>query len=107
MGIEPTSEAWEASILPLYDARVFLLLAKYTRLILREYRVVSTKKASAGSHADRASQRALMRSSAANPFEPSNSLPGTLRFRIILNCLASVLAIELLLSLLELRPTAC
>gem|GEM_PF-5621404 len=22
MGIEPTSEAWEASILPLYDARV-------------------------------------------------------------------------------------
>ncbi len=24
MGIEPTSEAWEASILPLYDARSFL-----------------------------------------------------------------------------------
>ena len=24
MGIEPTSEAWEASILPLYDARVLL-----------------------------------------------------------------------------------
>ena len=23
MGIEPTSEAWEASILPLYDARTF------------------------------------------------------------------------------------
>jgi hypothetical protein len=23
MGIEPTSEAWEASILPLYDARFF------------------------------------------------------------------------------------
>jgi hypothetical protein len=23
MGIEPTSEAWEASILPLYDARSF------------------------------------------------------------------------------------
>jgi hypothetical protein len=23
MGIEPTSEAWEASILPLYDARWF------------------------------------------------------------------------------------
>jgi hypothetical protein len=26
MGIEPTSEAWEASILPLYDARLFLLI---------------------------------------------------------------------------------
>jgi hypothetical protein len=24
MGIEPTSEAWEASILPLYDARSWL-----------------------------------------------------------------------------------
>ncbi len=24
MGSEPTSEAWEASILPLYDARSFL-----------------------------------------------------------------------------------
>ena len=24
MGIEPTSEAWEASILPLYDARSFV-----------------------------------------------------------------------------------
>ena len=27
MGIEPTSEAWEASILPLYDARSRLLVA--------------------------------------------------------------------------------
>ena len=26
MGIEPTSEAWEASILPLYDARSGLLI---------------------------------------------------------------------------------
>jgi hypothetical protein len=26
MGIEPTSEAWEASILPLYDARSELIL---------------------------------------------------------------------------------
>ena len=26
MGIEPTSEAWEASILPLYDARSGLIL---------------------------------------------------------------------------------
>jgi hypothetical protein len=26
MGIEPTSEAWEASILPLYDARRLLLI---------------------------------------------------------------------------------
>jgi hypothetical protein len=30
MGIEPTSEAWEASILPLYDARSFLWFADYT-----------------------------------------------------------------------------
>ena len=30
MGIEPTSEAWEASILPLYDARSFLQLVDYT-----------------------------------------------------------------------------
>ena len=28
MGIEPTSEAWEASILPLYDARFALTPAK-------------------------------------------------------------------------------
>jgi hypothetical protein len=28
MGIEPTSEAWEASILPLYDARSILTLAE-------------------------------------------------------------------------------
>ena len=26
MGIEPTSEAWEASILPLYDARLSFLI---------------------------------------------------------------------------------
>jgi hypothetical protein len=32
MGIEPTSEAWEASILPLYDARSSLLLVDYTQL---------------------------------------------------------------------------
>jgi len=29
MGIEPTSEAWEASILPLYDARSFLTFRLY------------------------------------------------------------------------------
>jgi hypothetical protein len=28
MGIEPTSEAWEASILPLYDARFALTRAQ-------------------------------------------------------------------------------
>ena len=28
MGIEPTSEAWEASILPLYDARSELYASK-------------------------------------------------------------------------------
>ncbi len=32
MGIEPTSEAWEASILPLYDARSTHQLFNYTRL---------------------------------------------------------------------------
>jgi hypothetical protein len=32
MGIEPTSEAWEASILPLYDARSALYFADYTQL---------------------------------------------------------------------------
>jgi hypothetical protein len=32
MGIEPTSEAWEASILPLYDARSFLQRIDYTKL---------------------------------------------------------------------------
>jgi hypothetical protein len=31
MGIEPTSEAWEASILPLYDARSRLLNEDYTQ----------------------------------------------------------------------------
>ena len=30
MGIEPTSEAWEASILPLYDARSALEFVDYT-----------------------------------------------------------------------------
>src|SRR5713101_8668293 len=30
MGIEPTSEAWEASILPLYDARSAALNSKHT-----------------------------------------------------------------------------
>jgi hypothetical protein len=30
MGIEPTSEAWEASILPLYDARSSDWLVDYT-----------------------------------------------------------------------------
>jgi hypothetical protein len=29
MGIEPTSEAWEASILPLYDARSGFLLSLF------------------------------------------------------------------------------
>src|SRR5260370_26592582 len=29
MGIEPTSEAWEASILPLYDARLKIKLANW------------------------------------------------------------------------------
>jgi hypothetical protein len=32
MGIEPTSEAWEASILPLYDARLRAILPCLSRL---------------------------------------------------------------------------
>jgi hypothetical protein len=31
MGIEPTSEAWEASILPLYDARSGPILLQLSR----------------------------------------------------------------------------
>ena len=38
MGIEPTSEAWEASILPLYDARSSLYFADYTQLSDGPYR---------------------------------------------------------------------
>jgi hypothetical protein len=37
MGIEPTSEAWEASILPLYDARSSLAV-DYTQLRDFQYR---------------------------------------------------------------------
>ena len=36
MGIEPTSEAWEASILPLYDARSGLPWRLYTTAMTRE-----------------------------------------------------------------------
>jgi hypothetical protein len=46
MGIEPTSEAWEASILPLYDARSLLQLIDYTQLSDCEYR--SEKDATGG-----------------------------------------------------------
>ena len=38
MGIEPTSEAWEASILPLYDARSVLQLSDYTQRCNCSYR---------------------------------------------------------------------
>ena len=38
MGIEPTSEAWEASILPLYDARSFPLRVDYTQRNACQYR---------------------------------------------------------------------
>ena len=42
MGIEPTSEAWEASILPLYDARSFLLTCpNYTQSGRDAYRTPS------------------------------------------------------------------
>jgi hypothetical protein len=36
MGIEPTSEAWEASILPLYDARSLLIILFQPSLICTE-----------------------------------------------------------------------
>jgi hypothetical protein len=39
MGIEPTSEAWEASILPLYDARSFSAF----RLYITERLLVQTR----------------------------------------------------------------
>jgi hypothetical protein len=44
MGIEPTSEAWEASILPLYDARLFLALGP---LYLRSDTLVQLQKKAA------------------------------------------------------------
>ena len=40
MGIEPTSEAWEASILPLYDARSSLAV-DYTQLRDSQYRLAT------------------------------------------------------------------
>jgi hypothetical protein len=39
MGIEPTSEAWEASILPLYDARSERRFLDYTQRNEMQYRV--------------------------------------------------------------------
>jgi hypothetical protein len=39
MGIEPTSEAWEASILPLYDARSERRFLDYTQRNETQYRV--------------------------------------------------------------------
>jgi hypothetical protein len=52
MGIEPTSEAWEASILPLYDARSSPEPANYTqgsasRTDVRAFRIVETSFLSA------------------------------------------------------------
>ena len=31
MGIEPTALAWEARVLPLYDARMFVILTSFNR----------------------------------------------------------------------------
>ena len=36
MGIEPTSEAWEASILPLYDARSAFFVVTILEQLFRE-----------------------------------------------------------------------
>ena len=38
MGIEPTSEAWEASILPLYDARSLFLIVLRNRFSVQRFR---------------------------------------------------------------------
>ena len=43
MGIEPTSEAWEASILPLYDARPWQQTFEYTQLSSFGYTAVRFK----------------------------------------------------------------
>src|ERR1700741_84627 len=43
MGIEPTSEAWEASILPLYDARSSLAV-DYTQLRDSQYRLATVAR---------------------------------------------------------------
>ncbi len=37
MGIEPTSEAWEASILPLYDARSLFLIILSNRFSVQRF----------------------------------------------------------------------
>src|SRR5215471_11487831 len=41
MGIEPTSEAWEASILPLYDARSMPYFRHYTQEQVTSYRCIA------------------------------------------------------------------
>jgi hypothetical protein len=41
MGIEPTSEAWEASILPLYDARSLLLIILSNRFYVQPFDLYS------------------------------------------------------------------
>jgi hypothetical protein len=41
MGIEPTSEAWEASILPLYDARSWQAAQLGTKTIIHKPPIVS------------------------------------------------------------------
>ncbi len=40
MGIEPTSEAWEASILPLYDARSLFLIILRHRFSVQPFRAI-------------------------------------------------------------------
>ena len=49
MGIEPTSEAWEASILPLYDARsirYFCIIPKNVALRTDTHTRISLKEGS-------------------------------------------------------------
>jgi hypothetical protein len=51
MGIEPTSEAWEASILPLYDARSaskrndYIILRNRPKLLLVTTQIVQAEAA--------------------------------------------------------------
>ncbi len=55
MGIEPTSEAWEASILPLYDARSEPYASKLARLVqeifIRHFERLRTTLHSGRNHA--------------------------------------------------------
>jgi hypothetical protein len=68
MGIEPTSEAWEASILPLYDARslFFIVLEKW--FLSRFF--VSTRSRLSGAKVEGTSISGTLRYSCRYPAAP-------------------------------------